>query len=85
MALLAKKGVPVVHINYTDRLHARYDFPADPGADSTPGSGPMFGSAVHSLGLVAGLLVALLVVFFVTIRIDMRHYLHRRGEANQMV
>lgn len=85
MTLMAKRGVPVVHINYISRLCQRYGFPEDPLANATPGVGPMFRRSEHDLWLAGGLLIGLLVLFFVTIRLDMRYYVRRQRRANQMV
>jgi poly-gamma-glutamate system protein len=85
MTLMAKRGVPVVHINYISRLCQRYGFPDDPWADPTPGAGPMFRRGEHDLWLTGSLLVALLALFFVTIRLDMRYYVRRQKLANEMV
>ncbi|MDY6914121.1 MAG: poly-gamma-glutamate system protein [Planctomycetota bacterium] len=81
MTIMAKKGVPVVHINYIDRLCKRYKIPFDPAEDVTPGRGAMFRRLTYRLDLVAGILVGLLITFFITIRIDVRHYTRRRRDA----
>ncbi|HET6428487.1 MAG TPA: poly-gamma-glutamate system protein [Phycisphaerae bacterium] len=78
MTRMAQRGVPVIHINYIDRLCRRYGYASDPAADPTPGAGPMFLRRTHNLFLVAALLAGLLAVFFITIRIDTPRYLHRR-------
>jgi len=78
MTLMARKGIAVIHINYIERLCKRYGFPPDPLAYPAPGTGPMFERKVHSLNLVGSLLIGLLITFFVTIRLDVRHYLRHR-------
>jgi len=85
MTLMAKRKVPVVHINYIEKLCQRYGYPADPQSDRTPGLGPMYARPVHDLRLAGALLGALLVLFFVTIRLDTRHYVRRQKRANDMV
>ena len=85
LPLMAKQGLPVVHVNYIDRLCQRYGFPTDPQADDMPGTGPMYHTEEYDVRLAGGLLAALLVVFFVTIRLDMRHYVARHKRANEMV
>ena len=85
MTLMAKKKIPIVHINYIDRLAARYDYPVDPQADRTPGEGTIYASQVHNLGLAGALLAGLLIVFFVTIRLDTRSYIRRQKQEHEMV
>jgi len=78
MTIMAKKRIPVIHINYIMNLCKRYLFPLEPLAPDTPGDNPMFYREEHVSALVGGLWIGLVVIFIVTLRIDMRHYIRRR-------
>ena len=78
MTIMAKRHVPVIHINYINEICRRYGFPTDPMAPDTPGDNPMYYRDQHVPALVAGLSIGLVVIFIVVLRIDMRHYIRRR-------
>jgi len=84
MTRLAAEGLPVVHVDDVEALCERYGYPTDPQADPTPGAGPMFHRPRHSLVLVGCLLAGLLAVFFAVVRLDLRHCLRLRGQADEM-
>ena len=78
MTIMAKRRVPIIHINYINEICRRYGFPTDPMASDTPGDNSMYYRDQHVPALVAGLSIGLVVIFIVVLRIDMRHYIRRR-------
>ncbi len=79
---MAEGGIPVIHLLNVEKIAERYGLPAIVG-DKAPelGQGELFFRDRYSVNSTLVLTIILGVVLFVFIRIDVKHYLFRRGSS----
>jgi poly-gamma-glutamate system protein len=77
--LMAERGLPVVNLQEVETISRKYNLPSEI-SDKAPeiGEGSLFFKDKYSVSNTIVLTILLAVVVFVTIRIDIKHYLFKR-------
>lgn len=80
IVLMARRGIPVIHLLEIEKLAQRYDLPRDPNVTQEIGEGKIYFTDRYSMSGVAIYTVILAFLAFVLIRVDLAYYLtpHRR-------
>ena len=79
---MAERGLPVIHLLQVEKIADEYGLPTVVSPERPElGEGPLFFRDKYSITSTLFLTIFLVLVLFVFVRLDVAHYLFRRGQS----
>ncbi len=80
MTVMARKGMPVIHIGRIEQMCSRYGFEGQTAPQTPPGQGPMFHKRQPSMTLTAAMLVMVVSGYVLLVGYNRRRIARRQQE-----